>query len=257
MINSSRPRLAHLYCVGTAKSGTHSISRMFSAPVRTGHEVRASKLIERFFAWRLRAISESEMRAWVRARDQGLLLDVDSSWLNALVLRFLVEEFPDARFLLTIRDCYSWLNSELKRVLRGRQISPHRQAVRKLLYQGPKRDHAPEEKLLKEQNMYPVENYLSLWTMHNNRVLRLVPKERLLIVRTDRIAQRATRIADFAGLPQSSILLERTHEYQNPVKAAVVRQIDRNFLESNVQRHCQKLMTQFFPDIQSLDDAKL
>jgi hypothetical protein len=250
-------RRAHLYCVGTAKSGTHSVREMFSRSVRAAHEPQASELIDKFFAWQQGRIGEGEMIHWVRARDQSLALEVDSSWLNILILEWLVREFSDARFVLTIRDCYSWLNSEFNRVLRPVERSPQRVRVREFLYQREHSIHGPEERILKEKAIYPIANYLSRWTAHNEAVLAQVPKERLLIVRTDEITQRAHGIADFAGLPRWSVRLHRTHEYRNPIDERLIKQIDSAFLERKVEQHCRPLMSRFFPEIKSLDDLEL
>ena len=51
--------------------------------------------------------------------------------------------------------------------------------------------HAPEDQLLKEMGFYALDCYLAHWTRHNAGVLDRVPPERLLVVRTDQIGQRA------------------------------------------------------------------
>src|SRR5215510_14398373 len=101
-LGRTRVRRTQVYCVGTAKSGTHSLRSMFSRNVAAGHEPRATQLIEMFFNWRERRIGDEAFRQWIRARDRELSLEVESSWLNVLILDFLVEEFPEARFVLTI-----------------------------------------------------------------------------------------------------------------------------------------------------------
>jgi hypothetical protein len=116
--------------------------------------------------------------------------------------------------------------------------------------------HAPEEQLLEEKDLYTLAGYFTYWTKHNTRVLETVPAERLLVVRTDEIGKRAFEIADFAGLPRRTVRVERTHEYRNPEKQDIIGQIDRNFLAARVDEHCRALMTRFFPEIKSLEDAK-
>jgi hypothetical protein len=41
------------------------------------------------------------------------------------------------------------------------------------------------------------------------------------------------------------------------VQRQVIREIDRDFLEGKVAQHCRPLMNRFFPEIKTLDDAKL
>src|SRR5687767_10816826 len=111
LVGPYRARRAHLYCVGTGKSGTHSVVSMFSKSVRAPHESEATVLMEKFLAWKSGDLDQTQFRQWLVARDRRLALEVDSSNLNRDILPFLLREFRDARFLLTIRDCYSWCDS--------------------------------------------------------------------------------------------------------------------------------------------------
>ena len=250
-------RRTQVYCVGTAKSGTHSIWAMFSRNVRAAHEPQSLQLIEKYFDHQAGRISQDQLREWVLMRDQSLALEVDSSWFNILMLELLVAEFPQARFILTIRDCYSWLNSEFKRALHAPSTRLLRVKLREHIYGNNGRPYAPEERVLQQAGLYPVDGYLARWAAHNEQVLSLVPSPRLLIVRTPEIRQQAQAIADFAGLPRHSVRAERTHEYRNPQTRHIIRELDRNFLEPKVKQHCQRLMNRFFPEIKSLDDARL
>ena len=258
LLGRLRVRRTQLYCVGIAKSGTNSIAKMFSQNVRAVHEPQVLLLIDKFFDWAGGRISEQEMSRWIRARDREMALEVDSSWINILILGFLLREFSEARFVLTIRDCYSWLNSTLNHAVRFKDISaPQRVRARDFVFNREGFVHAPEERTLKERGFYTLDGYLSGWAAHNGQVLAKVPPERLLVVRTDQIGRRANEIADFAGLPRRAIRLHRTHEFRNPARMEIIRQLDRNFLERKVQQHCRPLMARFFSEIKSLDDAKL
>jgi len=251
-------RRTQVYGMGIAKSGTRSLGRMFSCNVRAAHEAGVLPLIDKFFDWRSGRISEPEMGQWLRARDRELALEIDSSWLNILILEFLLREFAEARFVLTIRDCYSWLNSTLNHSVRLRNVSPsQRVRARDFVFNRDGFIHAPEERFLQEGGFYTLDGYFSGWAAHNGRVLTRIPPERLLVIRTDQIRQRAYEIADFAGLPRQAICLHRTHEFKTPGKKDLIQQIDRDFLERKVEQYCRPLITRFFPEIKSLDDAKL
>src|SRR5579859_1363869 len=185
LVGSLKTRRTQVYCVGAAKSGTHSIASMFSRNVAARHEPQFSQLLEFYFHWQTQDSSDRELIQWLHTRDRELALEVDSSWLNILILKFLAQEFPEARFILTIRDCYSWVNSEFKRVLHIPSQDSLRNKIRAHLYGGDNASYAPEERLLQETGLYPVENYLRRWTAHNQLVLDTVAASRLLIVRTD------------------------------------------------------------------------
>jgi len=197
------------------------------------------------------------MTAWILARDRELALEVDSSGLNFWLLEILLREFPRARFVLTIRDCYSWFDSVINQWLRDAHPDWRWVGMQEFQLDSKYSVHEPGEQVLKEMGFKPLEAYLSLWAVRNRQILGAIPAEKLLIVRTEQIGQRAFEIADFAGLPRYSVCLERTNEYKNPGKREIIRQIDPNLVERMVEKHCRPLMTRFFPEIKSIDDAKL
>lgn len=143
LLGGLRVRRAQVFCVGTAKSGTHSIASMFSGNVRKGHEKEALDFIDAFFLWQEKKITGREYRDWLVARDREIALEVDSSWFHGLIVDLLVSEFPNARFVLTIRDCYSWLNSEFKRVLHTPSQQPQRVKLRAFVYNGATMTYTP------------------------------------------------------------------------------------------------------------------
>ncbi|MDP2247618.1 MAG: sulfotransferase [Nitrosomonadales bacterium] len=250
----SYKRKCRLYCVGAAKTGTHSIDTMFDDTVKSQHEADDDEVIQKILEISSGDISQSELLTYIRQRDKRLCLDVDSSQLNFFLLDQLLHEFPDARFLLTIRDCYSWLNSFIDDSLR-RQPSENWIKLREHRFRSDLFSHPPEEKVLKEEDLYTLDGYLSYWTDHNNKVLDTVPADRLLIVKTTDISKRAHEIADFAGLPRETVQVQHTHAFKNPEKFNVLRDIPQAYLETKVRQHCTPLMTRFFPEIKSMQDA--
>jgi hypothetical protein len=258
VLGPDRVRRTRLYCVGIGKTGTHSIATMFTRNVRSAHEPERLELAEKILARHDQRISEQEMAKWILERDRRLALEVDSSFLNIDLLPILLHKFPDARFLLTIRDCYTWCNSIINEMVRSAdRIKPVLKEMASSRYQPHLFKYAPEEQLLKEKGLYTLAGYFAYWAKHNSTILNTVPPERLLVVRTDQIGKSAFEIANFAGLPRRAVRVERTHEYRNPAKQDIIRQIDRNFLQAKVEEHCQPLMTRFFPEIRSLADVDL
>lgn len=86
-------------------------------------------------------------------------------------------------------------------------------------------------------------------------VLSLVPQQRLMVVRTNEIAQHAHSIARFAGLPKECIRTTKTHQDKNPSKFGILEKIDMPYLESLVHKYCSTLLQQYFPHIRSLTDS--
>ncbi len=250
-------RQAKLYGVGLGKSGTHSLAGMFSGNLRVAHEAEAGKLIEKILARHNSLLEEADFHAWLQARDRRLALEVDSSSLNFWLVDFLLREFPEARFVLTIRDCYSWTNSFLNHWLRQPAVDARWGGLHELRFGSKDGAFAPGEQRLKELGFYPLAAYLKHWTKHNGQVIEKIPPAQLLVVRTDQLRQRALEIADFAGVPHSAINLGKTHEFSNPTKQDILQQIDRDFLEREVEIRCGPLMAKFFPEIKSLSDVQL
>jgi Sulfotransferase domain len=258
LLGPYRVRRTRFYCVGASKSGTHSIAEMFSKNVRARHEAEFSDVIDHVIDWREGRLTEEQMIEWLRRRDRELALEVDSTGMNNEFLDLLLREFPDARYLLTIRDCYSWLNSVINHRLRFQgKGSPAWMKWWQWRAGFESGMHAPEEQVLKDIGVPTLDAHLSQWASRNSDVLVKVPASQLLIIRTDQISQRAFDIADFARLPRRAVRLDRTHSFANPTKQEIIRKVDRAFLEQKVQHHCLPLMTRFFPEIKSLDDATL
>ncbi len=130
--------------------------------------------------------SSEQVRKALLQRDRELCLEMDSSQLNYFVLRELLELAPEAKFILTIRDCRSWLTSYIDHQQSG-PTSPRWVAMRKLRFHSDA-EHPPEEQALRERGLFTVDAYLSYWARHNREVLETVPSSRLLVVRTDQMS---------------------------------------------------------------------
>jgi len=257
-LGAARVRRSRLYGLGVGKTGTHSLAEMFSKDVRARHEPEARDTIDKIIDRHDGRISDDEWIGWVRARDRRLALEVDSASLNLHLLTSLMPEFPDARFVLTVRDCYSWLNSAINHIVRVREkLAPHWLKWRAFQAGPTGYIYGAGDEVLKTAGLPNLDNQLFQWRKYNEEVLATVPAERLLVVRTDQITKRAFEIADFACLPRRTVRLEGTHAFQNRVTRQPIREIDRTFLEATVEEHCRPLMARFFPEIRSLEDARL
>jgi len=107
----TNPLRTQLYCVGTAKSGTHSVEAIFRENLRSADEVDSEHVIDVVLDYANGRMSREELRAYLLKRDRVLQLELDSSQLNYFFLHELVELFPKAKFILTIRNPYAWLDS--------------------------------------------------------------------------------------------------------------------------------------------------
>ena len=252
----AHPRRMHAFCVGTGKSGTHSLVGMFQGAYRTAHEPDAEMFIEIIAAELEGRMPAEAVAAWLRQRDRRLWLEMDASLLNGSVVGHLVALFPDARFILTIRDCYSWLDSFINHI-QTRKASEAWKRWRRVRYAPAELVYSRGEEVLRDNGLYPVDAYLRRWATHNKEVLGAVPPHRLLVVRTDRIGDSAPQMAEFLGIPLNTIDVGQSHLNRRTAQAEILSRVDPGLVEQRVVEHCRELMAKYFPDIPDMASAGL
>lgn len=185
---------------------------------------------------------------FIRERDARLMLEMDSSIFNYFVVEHLVREFPEARFLLLIRDCYSWVDSFVNHQL-ARPTAPQHGWFSPWWFKPDKFRHSDQARALAENGLYPIECYLHGWASHVEKSVAAIPPDKLLVVRTPDLARSAGRIAGFLGVPPESLDLSRAHEYKAGTKFGILSKIDRDYLEEAVERRCRAIMRTYFPEV--------
>ena len=257
-----RERLRHLtssrqfqaYCVGTPKSGTMSVAAILSRSYRSAHQPDSRELFA-VIRQRQSGLPETRLRRWVVNRDRRLWLEMDSSHLLHGIVDVLANAFPEAKFILTIRDCYSWLESEINEQLGPGSSKPPWDQAYDLRYGGSRGDKA--DMPLIERGLFPITAYLDYWTRHNEVVLA-VPPHRLLVLRTNDISKATPQVAGFLGIPATSIDADRAHVHRRSEnRIRLWELIDPGYVTGLAQVHCRHLMERFFPEIRSPEDAGL
>lgn len=244
-------RHCHIYCIGHGKTGTHSLSDLFQRNYRATHEGDAEVLLDLIMDVAAGTLSAAELRHYLFWRDRRLLTEMDSSGLNIHFLDTLRDLFPQARFILTLRDCHSWLESQLNHIIARPPANNPRvdySRFQDFHYRWQGEPHPPEETVLERLGLYTLDHFLSTYAWHNHKALDSLPRERLLVVRTHEIRQDAGRIAAFAGVPLQTLDLERAHSYPAKARFDVLGQMDRDYVEDKIRQHCGPLMAEWFPD---------
>lgn len=93
-----RERRLHVYGVGIFKSGTSSLSCMFQR-YRSVHQHDKLRLFNLIVDG-----GDDNIVNYLKERDEDNMFDVDTSGYNVFIIDHLVNTFPDAKFILTIRD---------------------------------------------------------------------------------------------------------------------------------------------------------
>jgi hypothetical protein len=227
----------HVYCIGAPKTGTKSVAAVFGASFRARHEGRYAEFVERLPGRIAGTGSDERDRRWLRDRDATMWLECESAHPLAWFADLLVAEFPSARFLLTVRDCHSWLNSVIDQHL---NVPEPRTNLRDIYYGGEGLEY--ESDTLREMGEYPLAAYLSYWARHNEKVLDAVPEDRLLVVPTHRLSHSLGRIAAFVGTDPDKLRIGPDHVHQAPKKHRVLERIPRALFLARVEQHCRPVI---------------
>ena len=192
-------------------------------------------------------LSSPRLEKYLERRDRRLWLELESSNYCYHFIRPLVHLFPDAKFILTIRDCYSWLDSLINHYLAVRVVDQHYRLC-DLRFSAAGLEHPPEERTLADHHLYTLDGYLGYWLRHYRTVTETVPGARLLIVRTDRIRAELPRIAEFLEVPLDTLDQRQLHSYRAKQRFDLLAQIPPDYLLAKVNAHCGELMQEYFPD---------
>ncbi len=185
------------------------------------------------------------VRAELRRRSRRFNLEVDCSPFLTPFAGMLADLYGDARFVLTIRDCFSWLDAEVESHFPP--APEHFETFRWASLARFEDAFAPEEAVLRDAGVAPVSSYLRWWVAWNESVLRAVPPDRLLVVRTEDLDGSAAALARFAGVPASTV--HPAHANHRTRRLGLLAGVPASFVGEQARRHCGTLMERYWgPD---------
>ena len=112
------------YTVGLPKTGTVSVTGIFSN-YRSPHEFDQWDAHQMVIKYKKSEILKDELCEFIKKRDlMGGIPEMESAHFNRHYIDILIGEFPDAKFVCLVRDCYSWVNSYINYF-----IIPEREAI--------------------------------------------------------------------------------------------------------------------------------
>ncbi len=240
-----RPRPFHAYCVGAMKTGTHSLANLFKESHRANHEPERGQTIRTTLAWQRGEMSDDDVRDYLIKRDRRLWLAMDSSVFNYPFLAMLGESFPDAKFVLTIRECASWVDSCFNHQL-SLPIDDDMQALLDYWFRPSEYQPGPFDAPLTAKGLYPLACYLDFWQRYNATVMATIPAERLLVVRTNEIRSEGAQLATFLGMRADELNLERSHSFKAGTKHDVLASLDSAYVADRIAERCGALNQRFF-----------
>jgi hypothetical protein len=241
-------RAFRLYCVGHSKTGTNSVCSVLRN-WRMEHDFKAEETARMIAARSRGELATGELADYARRRDAAGRLEVDSSRSHQGWVSVLAEVFPDARFLFTIRDVWSWLDSTLNQYLRRAAEPETRARFERFVVPGTTttvaRAFSSERELLKRFDAV-AEMFAAEWAGVNEKTLAQLPKGRTLIVRTHEIGDRLADIAAHVGVPEGSLNAAGAHENKARARFGVLARVEPRRLE-RVERLAAPLMSAHFP----------
>ena len=241
LIRRIRPRSFTGFVVGNAKTGTSSLHAMFRGAYRSAHEPEAEMLIP-VVSDLLRGRTDVAIEEFLTKRDARLRLELESSSPLVPVVPHLVRLFPDARFVLTVRDPRSWFASQASHLIRNNEMrGTFWQLWREARFAG--HEFSNHDQPLRDAGLYPLAGFLSWWTRHNQIVLDAVPPERLLIVKTNDIGPRGAQIASFLGADPRKISLKNSHMLKG-LGLFDPGLLDDGYLIEQIERFCGPMVRQ-------------
>jgi hypothetical protein len=209
-------------------------------PARGGRE-----LDELIRAKRAGRLTQAELDAALLGRDRRLRLEVDSNQLNQRLAADYARVFPQARFVLTIREPRSWLDSFYDHRLND---TPTGDWKRILDRQQAGLAYPPEEAVLRELGLPPLAARLARWRRPFEEVVPVVPPDRLLVLRTDEIDRSLERLASFVEIDPATLDAGRSHRNRGTTRHRVLARLDPAHVERMIDKHCQPYLRQWFAD---------
>lgn len=258
ILNQRIPRRFHAYAVGLPRTGTHFINEVFAPAYRSQHETlrpETSELIYQHITGRL-DLPAFERR--LRKRDRFLWLEMEANNTLTIIAPALVRLYPEAKFILLLRDPFSWLHSlwKVDRWFVPLDRQPAWYQHEQFFKYGIENDaYTSADQPLKDAGLFPLAAYLNAWRRNYELALEQIPAERRLDIYTRELSQKFPQIAAFVGADADK--LDPTHANRDAAKgdAPFFFEIDRDYFAEQVDRFCNPLLKQLFPAITRVEDA--
>lgn len=235
----------HAFCVGLPRSGTHTIASLFKKNYASWHEPFCKETFINIMRWDHQNYSKKRMLKLLSLRDKKLRLDMEAGHYLYKIIDLLVEQFHQAKFILTIREPISWLESEMNQNLitcdSNTWSTLERQRYSKYNY-----EHEFSN-LNEVNNIYPIRSYLSYWKDHIYSVLCCVPPERLLIIDTFELSKELNNIASFVGVDSNSLNVDGKHEGKRNKVFDLYQNVDRSEVQKIVNSCCKNFVQENLP----------
>jgi hypothetical protein len=242
---SHRPaaRRFRAFTVGLPRTGSTSLYTLFTN-FRAGNEFMEQQTIARVVQRHNGGFSAAELEQYLRRRDDEGDLEMDSASFHHLYLEFLRDEYPDARFIMTIRSPYDWANSYIKMIMGwhqrftagGQPLPRWMEDYGVMLFGDFSWSWVASPATVAERAEPLATAFIKHWAEANRRTLSLLPADRALVVRTEELSQSCDRIARFAGVAPGA-LTDQHHSNVHPDRSDLLIGVGRARIESMAREY--------------------
>jgi hypothetical protein len=244
---------AKAFCVGQAKSGTASVCGLLATRYRAAHEPERQQLLDLILREARAELDRGAVDARLIGRDRRLNLEYDIAWANQFIIGHLLVLFPNARFIVLVRDPYTWLHSIIGH-LRSREIPLDVRSFLDWWFKPERYPHTRHDRALKTCGVYSIEAFLNAWNQHVNSCARALPSERRLVVRTHELNQSYSRLAAFLQIPLESLDAKSGHLNRSTWSGRLDSLVEQSFLNDMVAKVCGDNMSRYFPSVSGIED---
>ncbi|WP_138118210.1 sulfotransferase [Alteromonas stellipolaris] len=246
-------RKFHAFCLGTPKSGTHSVANILSN-FRSYHEINDTFIIAMIYLSKAGLLSDADIKRELSVRDRYNWLEMDSSHYYGQFPQQLIETFANAKYVLTIRDCISWIDSWFNHQLaRDVQEKNSLYDLGRTNYYDRGFEYTKYDEPLRQYGLFPLASYFQFWAEHNNNVLTSIPKEQLLIIKTKELGSASTKLASFLNIEPKELVTEKSHSFKAKEKLNILQQLDKSFVRDTATQYCESINNTIFPEAKIVD----
>lgn len=207
---------------------------MFTDHYRSAHEPNVQDLTETAENVILGTLSESDIAAWLKARDRHLNLEVEASHPLGYLAPWLPKVFPEAMFVITIREPLRWLKSRLN--YHYHKTPAEWQRYRDFIWGRHHQGYRKEEAILEELGLYSLDAYLTQYSEQYELLFAHLPADRTLLLRTEQLNESRGKLGSFLGLATATIVPK--HENGLVTTSDVLELLPPDFVDQCILKRC-------------------
>jgi hypothetical protein len=231
-----------------------SVCGLLATHYRVAHEPEREQILELILREARDEIDHEAFNSYLVRRDQRLNLEYDIAWANQFIISHLLAVFPDARFIVLVRDPYTWLQSIIGH-LRSRQIPPDVRSFLDWWFKPERHPHTRNDRALEACGAYSIAAFLNAWNQHVDSCARALPPERRLVLLTHELNQSYSQFAEFLQIPRESLDTQSGHLNRSTWSGRLDSLVEGTYLNDMVGKVCGDNMSRYFPGISGFEDV--